>query len=48
MKTVTLIMPLEANTVSDSRSDSRSDTVATAEETAASAEPQWSDSGATA
>ena len=30
MKTVTLIMPLEATTVSDSRSDSSSDTVTTA------------------
>ena len=34
MKTVTLILPLEETTVSDSRSDSSSDTVATAGATA--------------
>ena len=35
MKTVTLVLPLEATTVSDSRIDSISDTVATALATAA-------------
>ena len=45
MKTVTLILPLEATTVSDSRIDSSSDTIATAGATAAAAERQWSNSG---
>ena len=44
MKTVTLILPFETTTVSDSRSDISSDSVATAGETAA--ERYWSDSGA--
>ena len=48
MKTITPILPLEATTVSDSRSDSRSDTVAKAEATEAAAERQWSDSVETA
>ena len=41
MVNVTLILPLEATTVSDSRSDSSSDTAGTAGATAA--EQQWSD-----
>ena len=40
MKTVTLILPLEATTVSDSRSNRSSDTVATADATAAATERQ--------
>ena len=48
MKTVTLILPLEATTVSDSRSDCSSDTVATAGAIAAAAERQWRDSCAIA
>ena len=40
MKTVTLILSLEATTVSDSRSDISSDTVTTAGATAAATEQQ--------
>ena len=57
MKTVTLILPLETTTVSDSRSDSSSDSVATVGAAAAAmerqkhikatAERQMSNSGAT-
>ena len=48
MKTVTLILPLEATTVIDSRSDSSSDTVAKAGATAAAEEQYRYDCVATA